>query len=172
MARAKPWLILELSEYGETITYPELVSALASIFGDGTEYFIPTHYEQIGSYTAQNTLFEGYAFVKDSEAARKSAANLADSRVFSRALKRGNKFQTLSTKEIESLRKKLKISLKRDFEPGLRVKILDGLFQNMEGEIQYLAMEKTGQMAYVVIKCISREVIAPVPTTCLERIEG
>jgi transcription antitermination factor NusG len=162
------WFIIEVSEHEDSATYPELVVALQSVFGPDVEYFIPIYHEQLGSYTSTNTLFEGYVFVKDSDKVRKNLANIKDSQLFSGFLKQGGKVQMLNVKEINSLRRKLKNSLNKKFQPGIRVKVHEGVFQNLEGEI--LCLEDNGRIANVKIVCLSREIIAPIPTTCLEEL--
>jgi len=162
------WYILEVNEHGDTATYPELVAAIQSVFGSTVEYFIPVYHEQLGSYTSTNTLFEGYAFVKDSDTVRSNLINVKDSQMFSGLLKMCGKIQMLGTKEINSLRRKLKNSLNKKFQEGVKVKVHEGVFQNLEGEI--LSMEDNGRIANVKIICLSREIIAPIPTTCLEEL--
>lgn len=162
------WYIIEINEHGDTATYPELVAAVQSVFGSDVEYFIPIYHEQLGSYTSTNTLFEGYAFVKNSDRVRSNLANIKDSQMFSGLLKMGGKAQMLDSKEINSLRRKLKNSLNKKFQTGVKVKVHEGVFQNLEGEI--LTMEDNGRIANVKIICLSREIIAPIPTTCLEEI--
>ena len=162
------WFIIELNEIGEIATYPELVAALESIFGDDVDYFIPIHHEQLGSYTSKNILFEGYVFVRDSENVRENLCNIKDCRIFAGLLKMCGKIQMLDSYVIGGLRKKLKNSLNKKFKIGLRVKVQEGIFQNLEGEIQ--ALEDDGRIANIKIVCLSREIIAPIPTTCLEEI--
>jgi transcription antitermination factor NusG len=163
------WYIIELSEYGDAATYSELIAATQSVFGKEAEYFIPIHHEQMGSYFSTNILFEGYIFVKDSEEVRKNLIYLKDCRIFNGLLKMCGKTKMLSSRAIGGLRKKLKNSLGKKYKPGVRVKINEGVFQNLEGEIQ--SMEDNGKVANVKIVCISREILAPIPTTCLEEIK-
>jgi transcription antitermination factor NusG len=162
------WYIIEINEHGDAATYPELVAAVQSVFGLNVEYFIPIYHEQLGSYTSTNTLFEGYAFVKDSDSVRSNLINIKDSQMFSGVLKMCGKIQMLDTKIINSLRRKLKSSLNKKYQQGVRVKVHEGIFQNLEGEI--LSMEDNGRIANVKIICLSREIIAPIPTTCLEEL--
>jgi transcription antitermination factor NusG len=162
------WYILEVGEQGETATYPELIAALQSVFGEDEDYFVPIYHEKLGSYTSVNVLFEGYVFVKSSEKVRSKLGNIKDNHFFSGLLKMCGKIQMLGSKEINSLRRKLKNSINKKFQSGTRVKIHEGVFQNLEGEI--LSMEDCGKIANVRIVCLSREIIAPIPTTCLEGI--
>jgi DNA modification methylase len=39
------WFILELSEQGEIAEYPELSSAIETVFGSDVEFFIPIHHD-------------------------------------------------------------------------------------------------------------------------------
>ena len=163
------YLILELSDT-ESIEFSEIEAAIITMFGDEADYFIPIHHEKIGSYTSSSVLMDGYAFVKDTQAVRDCLANIRDQRVFSKALCRGHRFETVSSTEIAVLKRKLKLSLKRRFAVGEKVKILDGIFKSLEGEV--ISIEDGGKTLMVKIKRISREMIAPVPATLLEKIEG
>lgn len=162
------WYILELNEDGEVASYPEIVAALQSVFGPDVDYFIPIYHEQMGSYTSTNVLFEGYVFIQDSDAVRPNLINIKDSRLFSGLLKMCGKIKMLNSKEIGILRRKLKNSLNKKLQIGTKVKVHEGVFQNLEGEI--LSMEDNGRIANVKIVCLSREIIAPIPTTCIEEI--
>ena len=166
--QSSKWYVVELSEYGEAATYPERVSAIQSVFGSSVNYFIPMYHEEMGSYTSVNVLFEGYVFVQDSTEVSGNTVNIKESKLFSGLLKSGNKTQTVSSGVIGSLKRKLKNSLKKKMASGLRVKIHEGVFENLEGEI--LSVEKDGKLASVKIVCLSREIIAPIPITCLEKI--
>jgi transcription antitermination factor NusG len=159
------WFILELSEQGEVAEYPEITSAIKTVFGSDTEFFIPVHHEKLGSYVTTNTLFPGYVFVKDSGRVKDNLSNIRDNRFFYRVLKNDKKFETVNSKEILGLRKKLKNSLKKKIRPGVTVKVKEGIFENLTGEV--LSMEDDGKITNVRIKCLSREIIAPIPTTCL-----
>ncbi len=162
------WYIIELSEHGETATYPELVASIHTVFGSDADFFIPIYHEQMGSYISTNVLFEGYVFVRDSIEVRDCLSNVKDSRFFAGLLKMCGKVQMLDSRAIGGLRRKLKNSLNKKFKPGVRVKINDGVFQNLEGVIQN--MEDGGRIANVKIVCLSREILAPIPTTCVEEI--
>ena len=161
------YLILEVSD-AESIEFREIEAAIITMFGE-VDYFIPIHHEKIGSYTSSSVLLEGYVFVKDSPTVRDCLANLRDQRVFSKALCHGHRFETVSSTEVATLKRKLKYSLKRRFAVGEKVKILDGIFKALEGEV--ISVEDGGKTIMIKIKRISREMIAPVPATLLEKIE-
>jgi transcription antitermination factor NusG len=159
-------LILEFNDRGESATYPEIVAAIQTIFGPEVEYFVPIHHEEMGSYVSMNVLFEGYAFVKDSQAVRSRILNIKEGRIFSGFLRQGGRICEVDSRSVGVLKRKLKYSLRKKFAPGMSVRINEGVFQNLEGEV--ISTENNGRIANVKIRCISREIIAPVPTTCIE----
>jgi transcription antitermination factor NusG len=166
---ARPeWFIIELSEFGETASYPELVLALQEVFGPEVDLFIPIYHEEMGSYISVNVLFEGYVFVKDSETVRSNFINIKENRLFTGLLKSSGKIRMLDSRTIGGLRRKLKTSLKKRLISGAMVRIHDGMFENLDGEI--ISTENDGKIANVRIICRSREMIAPIPTTCLEKL--
>jgi transcription antitermination factor NusG len=165
---ASDWIIIELSEQSDSASYPELKAAIQNIFGSEAEFFIPKHHEEMGSYISTNTLFDGYVFVKDCEDVRDRLANIKESRFFQGVLKQARKISTVDSHTIGGLRKKLKNSLKKKFKAGANVKILDGIFQNLVGNV--ISTEDNGRIVNIQIRCMSREIIAPVPTTCVEEI--
>jgi transcription antitermination factor NusG len=163
------WLVIELSEKGEMATYPEIVEAILTIFGSKVDYFVPIHYEEMGSYVSTNILFEGYVFVRDSEEVRSQINNIRESRMFIGILRHCGNICTVNSKKIGILKRKLNLSLKKKFCPGKCVLITKGVFQNLEGEI--ISTENDGRVANVRIKCMSREILAPIPTTCIKEVE-
>lgn len=162
------WLIIELSEHADSATYPELEAAIYSVFGSDIDFFLPIYHEKLGSYVSTNTLFEGYAFVRDTADSRLRLQNIKDSRYFIGALRMGGKIRTVDSYTIGGLRKKLKNSIKKKLSVGSVVKILEGIFVNLVGEV--IAIEGEGKVVSVRIKCLSREIIAPIPVTCLEEV--
>ncbi len=165
MAKSNKWLILELNEI-EDINYHEIESTIINIFGDKVDYFIPIHHERMGSYISTSVLIDGYVFVRDCLEVRENLNNLQETRVFSGALFLSGKYQTVNSDEIGSLKKKLKNSLKRKFIVGMRVIVLDGVFKNLKGEV--ISIEDSGKKVMIKIKRLTREIIAPIPSTLLE----
>lgn len=161
------WLILELNENIENITYREIESAIINIFGD-VEYFIPIHHERMGSYISTSVLMEGYAFIQDCLEVRQKMPNLRDQRIFTGFLCYGGKFQTITLKEINCLKRKLKKSMTKKFNNGTHIKVLGGVFKNLKGVV--INTEESGKRVIIRIKRISREIIAPVPATLLEEV--
>jgi transcription antitermination factor NusG len=162
------WLIIELSEQADQASTPELEAAIVEIFGDDIEYFIPRYHEEMGSYTSTNILFEGYIFVKDSNEVRSNISRIKESRFLQGALrsKSTGRIATATANEIKGMKKKLSDSVKKKFDVGAKVKINEGIFENLHGEI--VSVEEGGRIANVCIKCLSREILAPIPTTCIE----
>ena len=167
MPGSSRWLILELNDVFETITYREIEAAILTTFGE-VEFFIPIYHELMGSYTSTSTLMEGYAFIKDSPENRQNIINLRDQRVFTGALCVRGKIQTLASEAIGVLKRKLKHSLKKRFVIGTRVRVLDGVFKKLVGEV--IAVEENGKKIVIKIIMTSREIIAPIPSTLLEEI--
>ena len=162
------WLILELNESVENASYREIELTLLTIFGENIEYFIPRYHERMGSYISTSVLIEGYVFVKDSPDVRQNFLNLREQKLFSGFLFFGGKYKTVSSSIIKELRTKLRRSLKRKFVDGSNVRVLGGVFKNLIGEV--ISTEDNGKKVMVKIKRISREIIAPIPSTLLEKI--
>jgi transcription antitermination factor NusG len=163
------YLILEIGENSDSVEYRDIEAAIITVFGE-VDYFIPIYHEKIGSYTSSSVLMEGYVFVKDTPTVRDCLANLRDQRIFSKVLCRGSHFETVSSTAIAVLKRKLKYSLKRRYSVGDKVKVLDGIFKALEGEV--ISVDDGGKTIMVKIKRMSREMIAPVPATLLEKVEG
>ena len=169
MSSSDQWLILELNDLMSNVGYREMEGAILQIFGTNVDYFIPIHNEKMGSYVSMSTLMEGYAFVKDTSAARSSLLNMSDQRIFSGVLHQAGKYQTISNKAVSELKRKLKKSLKKKFELGTKVMILEGTFKNLTGEV--IGLEEGGKKVILRIKRISREIIAPMPATLVEAVK-
>jgi len=163
------WLILELSDIFEDITYKDIQNAIINVFGDSVEYFIPIAYEQMGSYVSTNTLLEGYAFIKDCCEVRQNMFNVKEEKIFTGFLCYDGKYQTVSSRTIGGLKRKLKTSLKRKCIIGSKVKILDGVFKNLVGEV--ISVEDQGKKIIVKIERLSREIIAPIPATIIGEVK-
>ena len=166
MAKGNRWLILELSEIIEDVNYREIESTIINIFGDKVDYFIPIHHERMGSYVSTSVLIEGYIFIRDCPEVRENLTDLQETRIFSGALYFSGKYQTVTSDIIGSMRKKLKNSLKRKFIVGMKVIVLEGVFKNLKGEV--ISIEDNGKKVMIRIKRLTREIIAPIPSTLLE----
>jgi len=163
------WLIIELDDNVNDVSYNDIERAIINIFGDGIDYFIPIHNEKMGSYISTSVLMEGYIFLKDSDEVRNNIINLRDERLFSGPLFRHGKYQTIPSKTVLELKKKLKNSVKRRFPIGTKVNVLDGIFKGMVGEV--VGSNNEGKEIVIKINLISREIIAPVPSTLIEEIQ-
>lgn len=165
--KSNQWLILELDDSFEDISYREIEAAIYSVFGE-VDFFIPINHEIMGSYTSTSILIEGYAFVRDCPEVRQNLSNLKEQRVFSSVLCYSGKYQTIDSNCIKSLKIKLKKSLKIKFCIGSKVRVLDGVFKNLIGEV--INIEDEGKQVIIKIDRISREIIAPIPSTLLEKV--
>jgi transcription antitermination factor NusG len=162
------WLIIELSEQLEGFSYSDISQNVKNLFGERVEYFIPVYQEKMGSYTSTCTLFDGYVFVKDSPGIRACLPYLRDYRMFSKALGCGGRIQTVDSTVIGVMKRRLKKSTKRNLDIGSKVKVLEGIFSNLVGEV--VGVDDGGKRIMVKIKTLSREMIAPVPSTSIEEI--
>lgn len=162
--RDTDWVIIELSEIGEAAEYEEIELGIRDLFGDKVDYFIPTHNEKMGSYKSTSVLIDGYVFVRDGSKVRECLVDIKDHRVFSRALGNG-KLHTIDSRQIGVLKRKLKQSVKKRVKPGKKVKILEGIFENLVGEV--VGTEDDGRKVLVKISRPSREMIAPIPSTSI-----
>lgn len=169
MARSDRWLILELNDAFEDVNYRDILVAIMAVFGDEIDYFIPIHHERMGSYTSTSVLMEGYVFIKDCLEVRQGINNLHESKVFTGALFYSGRYQTVNSDVIKGLRRKLKNSLKKRMPNGTKVMILDGVFKNLTGEV--IGIEESGKKIMVKITRISREIIAPIPSTLLRVVK-
>jgi transcription antitermination factor NusG len=66
------------------------------------------------------------------------------------------------------MKRRLKKSIKRKINIGSKVKVLEGIFSNLPGEV--VGIDDEGKKIMVKIKTLSREMIAPVPSTSVEEI--
>ena len=162
------WLILQLNDYNNSIDYDEIENSVIDLFGNKAEYFIPIRKEKIGSYTSTCTLMDGYVFVKDSSSARSSLIDIDDYKVFSGVLESGGRACTVNSREIGVMKRRLSSLGKRKIPTGKSVRVLDGVFSNLVGEV----MGHTGDNKIVVrIKRPSREMIVPLPVTSVAEVE-
>lgn len=163
------WLIIELNDIGEACSFAELNNVLQDMLGFDIDYFIPMHSEKIGSYTSTSVLFKGYVFVRDTIDSRKKLENLSDFRIFSKILENDNKFQTVNSRTIGVLKRKLKNASRKKLKPGTKVRVLAGMLENLSGEV--ISLEDEGKEVMLRIKRLSREIIAPVPVTNIVVVE-
>jgi transcription antitermination factor NusG len=163
------WLVIELSEAGESASRAELEAALRTLLGESIEWFIPIHHEKMGSYVSTSVLFEGYVFIRDCDDSRNSIHDIREHRMFNRILQCGGRFQTVDSYKIGVLRKKLKNSIKREFLVGTQVKILEGVFTDLLGEV--IGNEDEGRKVVVRVKRQSREWVVPLPSTSVREAD-
>jgi transcription antitermination factor NusG len=163
----KKWFIIEINETAN-VDYAEISNAVVTIFGDDVDYFIPIHHEKMGSYISKSILMEGYVFVRNSHIVRENINEVKDQRIFLGPLTIGGKLQTINSHIIGSLRKKLKKSTSKKIKVGSNVEILEGTFKKLIGEV--MDVEEDGRKITVRIKRLSREIIAPLPSTIVREV--
>ena len=163
------WVIIEVSDAYDNPSFKELELAIHEVFGDKIEYFIPIFQKTIGSYVSTSVLMQGYVFVKDCDFVRAKLPNVRDTRLFLGALVYGGKIQTIDALTIASLRRRLTNSLKKKLRPGTSVRVCDGALKGLIGEV--VSLEEGNQTVLVRIKRLSRELLAPVPSTLVEEVD-
>ena len=156
------WIVLELNEY-YTSDYSEIYDEIIKIFGRDADFFIPIHYEKMGSYISKSVLIDGYVFIKKTPAIIDNLNNIKSRRIFIGPLSVRGKYQTVNSYVVGSLKRKLKKSLQKELKAGAKVEILDGTFKKLFGEV--LNIDDEGRRITVKIKRLSREIIAPLPST-------
>jgi len=162
------WLVVELNDRGISAEQKEIEHALREMLGDDAEFFIPIHREQMGSYISTSILFDGYIFVRDSPTIRDKLSDIHEYRYFSKVLSSQGKLQKVNTRAVGVLRRKLVYSTRKRLKPGIQVKIIDGVFKDMPGEVA--GIEDKGSKVIVRVKTISREWMVPLPATSVLEI--
>lgn len=163
------WLILQIDDSKGNPEYHDIEKSIVSLFGDGVDFFIPIHFEKIGSYISTSVLIEGYVFIKDCTHVRQILATARDTRIFNGALYSSTgRMYTLPATTIGVMKRRLKNSLRKDFQPDTKVKILGGILSGLIGEV--VDIEDRGLKVNVRIKRHSREILAPIPATLLEKV--
>lgn len=161
------WLIFELNESAGS-DYHEIAEALVNFFGDDADFFIPIHHEQMGSYVSKSVLMEGYVFVRDTPEIREVIPSIREQRVLVNPLFMGGKLQTVDSHTIGALKRKLKNSIKKKIQVGTQVEIMEGVFKKLTGEV--MNVHDGGKKMTVKIHRLSREIIAPLPTTSVREV--
>ena len=159
------YVVLELNDLGNSCTYLELKRAICNFFGDSVEYFIPIYYEKLGAYESTSILFQGYVFIKHCTLVVDKLSDLREARVFLGPLRTGNRISTVDSRTIGAMKRRLKYSVKKRFKAGAVVKITEGIFSDLIGEV--LGTEDEGRSFSVKIRRPTREIIAPIPCTGL-----
>jgi transcription antitermination factor NusG len=162
------WLVVELNDRGISAEQKEIEHAIREMLGDDAEFFIPIHREQMGSYISTSILFDGYIFVRDSPTVRDKLSDIHEYRYFSKVLSSQGKLQKVNTRAVGVLRRKLVYSTRKRLKPGIQVKIIDGVFKDMPGEVA--GIEDKGSKVIVRVKTISREWMVPLPATSVLEI--
>ena len=166
MAVYSRWLIIQLNDSIDLPEYREIEAAVQEVFGTDADYFIPIHYQKIGTYVSNSTLIPGYIFIKDTEKAREMLSSMGNSRVLVGALVLDNKIQTVSSVVIAGLRRRLRSSIKKNLRAGTKVRVCGGALKNLIGEV--VSMEDDGHKVMVRISRLSRDILAPIPATLVE----
>ena len=163
MAGVKQWIILQTRENADD--YFDIEKSIKQIFGKNSEYFIPILYQKLGSYNCFNVLFDGYVFIRDTEDNRRILSDLSNSKTFLGPVVISNRIQTVDSYTIAKFKRQLKKrSTNICIENGKTVYVMDGIFENLSGEVIGVEENK----AIVRFVTLSREFIAPIPISSLK----
>jgi len=169
------WIAIELTRYGEQrVEEGTLAEAIRQDLEVDENYpiFIPSTVYQKGFRRVTLHLMEGYVFV---------ASGLPETKFF--ALERrpyvnqvmstaGGPYQirvpsVIPNSRIEELREKLRGLVASDIEVDSQVRVVDGAYKGLEGEVLGL----DGDSAFVHVELRSLKIIATIPKVFLESDE-
>lgn len=157
------WIVIELNDRGISAEQKDIEHALREMLGDDVEFFIPIYREQVGSYVSTSMLFDGYIFVRDSHSVRNRLSDIHEYRFFSKVLSSQGKIKLVDAMAVGVLKRRLVRSTRKNLKPGTKVKVLNGVFKDLPGEVA--VTEDKGSKVTVRIKTISREWMVPLPAT-------
>lgn len=169
-------MAVELSRHGEArIESGDLADALRSDLEEAEPnhpIFIPARTYTKANRTITVHLMEGYVFVAsglpDVSYFRLEHTSKLVSSVMSTRSKSGMRvLSTIREDEIEDMRRALREKISSDIELGTPVRVLEGAYSGLEGEVIYKHSEHVG----VYVELRSAHFIASVPMVSLETID-
>lgn len=160
------WVILELSNQGEKELPEDLKRSLEKMASKEVEIFVPSR----SFYRRENAkticVLEGYIFMRagyspgfyfEFENSPFIAKVLAEERT------KGRYLQYLDDDNIQQLRAKLDVVSIREVELEDRVKIIEGVYSDMEGVVKWMDDEKTEAAIEILgLKSLNTYVTVPV----------
>lgn len=164
------WYIVQLSSSGEKEPSEVIAKAIRKVAGPGSEVFAPVVKGPGVEYKNEYSLLDGYVFVKPTRDPT-ALLRLEESSLFIQAVHssegRGKKtMHFLSDLEVDQLRGRLVELLDPEkIVVGDRVKILDGPYKNMVGEV----VEVAGGEGRVEVDLRSKDRSPRIPLFCLTR---
>lgn len=174
----RTWVVLELSRIGELKleegVIETLLRDLLKLDADHPIY-LPSIRYRTSSFDVSLQVMEGYVFVA-SGLPDSSYYNLEQTPYIRRVLSTRDPvtgmrvLQTLRDSDVESLKEQMASSITNDLAPGMKVRVVDGLYSNLEACIYEI--EEDGKHAQIGIVLRSLDLIARVPCVCLVPSEG
>jgi transcription antitermination factor NusG len=165
------WVVVELGYSGEQkIEDGTLEHTLRSDLGVSSSFpvFVPSVSYRRGSKSTTIHLMQGYAFVAsglDENIYFRLENKSYVSQIIATKTPNGIRIpNTVSNREVESLRHKLRELLASDLVEGNPVKVVDGMYKNLTGTL----ICAVGEFAYVHIKLRSIEILATIPVIFIE----
>lgn len=158
----RDWLILGLTVAGETTKKNVLDASLKSIFGDSAQLFFPYRSEENQRHQSKAMVLEGYIFVK-TDFKRVNFHDIEKSPYFSML---SGKPKYVDNEYITKLKAEMKNISEEEFYPGDYVKITDGTYAPLEGEV----VREDRASVCVLIVSKSRSNVVTVPKLFIEKV--
>ncbi len=155
------WVIVELQEDCSLEENHEAVERQMFLcLGKDAKCFLPVYTEQVKSKSVAVSLFDGYAFVKQTEEVLTRLSRIRSEYVCGPLAGKGG-YQTVGTEVINDLKHKLEKEV-RGMVPRKGQKVIPrvGVFQNLTGKV--ISVDKRRLLAQVLFERSSRVVRAPI----------
>jgi transcription antitermination factor NusG len=129
------WMTIILNENCVLLeSYKAIGNEIEDLFGEDAIYFIPVYIEKENNADIGFQLFDGYIFVKCSEAANKESFKKTEH--LDKILYRGSDPYSATNRDINKFKTKMKLDLiKRIPKKGSKIIAKEGTFKNQEGTV-------------------------------------
>jgi len=168
----KKWVIMELSYQGEQKTPEELALLLRGQLGGGADIFIPAVTFSRRNSTVTICLMEGYFFIEAS-LPTSTYFDLEDTtyvrKVLTRDESKGRFLYYVDQAMIDDLKSRLKEQTVRNIQVGDMVKVVEGPYSKLSGEILSLVEGEDRALIHIV-DLKSMEVIVELPFQFFEHM--
>lgn len=166
------WVTFELTRMGEKEKPEDLVEIIETETGDTeAEVFVPATSFQRRDNWVTICLMEGYIFMEGGQPASfyfdlESLPYIE--RVLSRDVSSGRYIEYVPNEEVQELKQRLRKRSLRDFGKGDEVEIIEGAYENLEGEV--IEFNPENERALVDIdELVSLDTIVELPLQFLQK---
>jgi len=161
------WASIPLTYLGDSSTADSLDIELKKAFKKGKpRFFIPKFTEKDVRHEKDIVLFPGYVFVNRVDPKEFNALN--DNAYFNSPIAFNRQIAFMPEVEIQKMRRKLRRLKSHDLWVGHLVRVEDGIYKNMEGEV--VAVEDN-DVVMVHLVLASKEIMAKVSPSFLTRLD-